>query len=150
MYTCICACHFIFIAFYVFFFVVSVISRHIDKNRLTPKSSLVIQAGDPVAPRCMLRSLRRLSSRSLAMTSAFSPDAHLSAARDLLSFIDASPSPFHAVEEAKAMLVAAGFQQLDEREAWAPEQNGKYFMTRNNSTLVAFAVGGRWVRAGRG
>ena len=46
------------------------------------------------------------------------PDAtdELSALR---SFLDASPSPFHAVASGIARLEAAGFTALDETEAWS-------------------------------
>lgn len=44
-------------------------------------------------------------------------------------------------EESKQRLQKAGFQQLSEREAWTVEAGGKYFFTRNFSTIVAFAVG---------
>lgn len=67
-------------------------------------------------------------------------------AEGLVAYINASPSPFHAVEAAKALLVGAGFAPLSERAEWDVQPNGKYFVTRNNSTLVAFAVGGKWVR----
>lgn len=39
--------------------------------------------------------------------------------------------------------------QISERNAWSPAPNGKYFFTRNHSTLVAFAVGGEYI-AGNG
>lgn len=39
------------------------------------------------------------------------------------------------------MLSAAGFQKLSERATWDIQPGGKYFFTRNQSTLVAFAVG---------
>jgi len=71
------------------------------------------------------------------------------AARDLVSFINASPSPFHAVEESCRRLAAAGFTRLHERDAaWATAPGGKYFVTRNQSSLCAFVVGGRFSAAG--
>lgn len=69
-----------------------------------------------------------------------------SAAHAFLDFVNASPSPFHAVHNAKQMLLARGFVQLSERESWkgAVSRGGKYFVTRNGSALVAFAVGGKY------
>jgi aspartyl aminopeptidase len=68
-----------------------------------------------------------------------------SPAADLVSFINASPSPFHAVAEAERRLTSAGFTRLSERDAkWAVAPGGKYFVTRNQSAVVAFAVGGKY------
>ncbi len=54
----------------------------------------------------------------------------------LLRFIDASPTPFHAVENIAARLRTAGYVTVHEGDAWqhAP---GKYYFTRNASSLVA-------------
>lgn len=61
--------------------------------------------------------------------------------QDLLEFIDRSPTPFHAVEEMKNRLRTQGFSELKEANAWDLETNGKYFLTRNDSSLIAFIVG---------
>ncbi|QCE14279.1 probable aspartyl aminopeptidase [Vigna unguiculata] len=68
---------------------------------------------------------------------------------DLIDFLNASPTAFHAVDEAKKRLKSAGFQQLSERELWELQPGNKYFFTRNHSTIVAFAVGKKYV-AGNG
>jgi aspartyl aminopeptidase len=67
-------------------------------------------------------------------------------ANELISFIQSSPTPFHAVSTAKKILTKAGFQELPEGEPWADKvQRGeKYFVTRNGSSLIAFGVGGKW------
>ena len=61
--------------------------------------------------------------------------------RDLLDFIDCSPTPFHAVNEIKNLLTQQGYSELKESEAWNLLSNGKYFVTRNDSSLIAFIVG---------
>jgi len=68
------------------------------------------------------------------------------AALDLLSFINASPTPFHAVKFVKERLSKAGFKEIRERESWAStcQPGGKYYLTRNGSTIVAFAIGNKW------
>jgi aspartyl aminopeptidase len=60
---------------------------------------------------------------------------------DLLEFIDRSPTPFHAVEKMKDKLSAQGYSELKESDAWELISNGKYFLTRNDSSLIAFIVG---------
>lgn len=67
------------------------------------------------------------------------------AADDLVSYINASPSPFHAVEEAARRLSVAGFTRLDERDLkWNCVPGGKYYVSRNQSALVSFVVGGKF------
>ncbi|KAI9681479.1 MAG: hypothetical protein M1817_002763 [Caeruleum heppii] len=68
------------------------------------------------------------------------------AAHDFLNFVNASPSPFHAVHAVKRRLANAGFIELQERDAWSRhiKCGSKYFLTRNGSSIVAFAVGKKW------
>ena len=58
----------------------------------------------------------------------------------LLAFLDASPTPFHAVETMSARLDEHGFQYLDEKEAWGKLTAGSYYVTRNESSIVAFTL----------
>ncbi|HHH72309.1 MAG TPA: M18 family aminopeptidase [Sulfuricurvum sp.] len=60
----------------------------------------------------------------------------------LLGFLDASPTPFHAVENMAGMLDNAGFVYLDERSDWALERGQRYYTVRNNSSLIAFTYPG--------
>lgn len=59
---------------------------------------------------------------------------------ELLNYLDQSPSPFHAVNSLSSELLAKGFTQLHERDIWDLTP-GKYFVTRNNSSLTAFVLG---------
>jgi aspartyl aminopeptidase len=59
--------------------------------------------------------------------------------RQMLRFIDASPSPFHACATAAERLEAAGFTALSERDAW-PRSPGRHFVRRGGS-LVAWLTG---------
>ena len=59
----------------------------------------------------------------------------------LLDFIHESPSSFHAVEGVKKMLAPQGFQELPFNEKWSLTPGGKYYVSRNNSALIAFVVG---------
>lgn len=70
-------------------------------------------------------------------------------AQDLLQFIDASPSPWHAVDTVTSRLQATGFVELDERERWKMVPGGRYFVIRGGSSIIAFVVGqGRLAETG--
>lgn len=60
---------------------------------------------------------------------------------DLLAFIDASPSPWHAVYSAAQRLAAQGFTELKENERWNLQRGGRYFVTRGGASIIAFTVG---------
>ncbi len=59
----------------------------------------------------------------------------------LLSYLQNSYTAYHAVENAKTLLLERGFTPLSEREPWHLKEGGKYFVTRNASSLIAFTVG---------
>ena len=63
---------------------------------------------------------------------------------DVVDYLNAAQSAFHCVAEVTARLVKNGFEVLDERKAWTVQPNGKYIVTRNGSSLCAFAVGGKF------
>lgn len=62
-------------------------------------------------------------------------------AQDLLDFIDASPSPWHAVATAEMRLLASGFSRLEESARWQLESGGRYFAVRGGSSLITFVLG---------
>ncbi|MGB0322147.1 MAG: M18 family aminopeptidase, partial [Pseudohongiellaceae bacterium] len=57
---------------------------------------------------------------------------------ELLDFLERSPTAFHAVAALKSMLLDAGFIALSEEEQWHLVDGHKYFVTRNDSALIAF------------
>ena len=60
----------------------------------------------------------------------------------LIDFLNASPTPFHATATMVSQLETADFRQLDEAETWDLTP-GRYFVTRNQSSIIAFVIGSR-------
>ena len=63
------------------------------------------------------------------------------ATRDLLAFIEAAPTPYHAVSEVKDRLTRAGFRQLSERETWPLGAGERGFVVRGGGSIAAFRLG---------
>lgn len=61
--------------------------------------------------------------------------------QELFQFLDESPTPFHAVKNQIKLLQAADFKRLSESECWALEPGKRYYVTRNESSLIAFIYG---------
>ena len=59
---------------------------------------------------------------------------------ELIDFIDKSPVSYHAVENIKHMLADKGFTELAEADGWKLKSGCKYFVTRNDSAIIAFAI----------
>lgn len=68
------------------------------------------------------------------------------AALRFLDFVNASPTPFHAVQSASIILDKAGFQKVRESDDWEKgvKAGGKYYFTRNQSALLAFTIPKGW------
>ncbi len=62
---------------------------------------------------------------------------------ELMDFLAASPTPFHAVHEMAGRLADAGFERRPEAEAWRLDPGGRYFTTRNDSSIIAWTVPAR-------
>ncbi len=60
--------------------------------------------------------------------------------QSLIDFLNAAPTPFHAVQVMADKLLDAGFKELHEENQWNTEP-GKYFVTRNQSSIIAFNLG---------
>ncbi|MCK9191726.1 MAG: M18 family aminopeptidase [Sphaerochaetaceae bacterium] len=60
--------------------------------------------------------------------------------QNLIDFINKSYSPFHVVENVKEILNDRGFEELLENEKFTVKRGGKYYVTRNSSSLIAFKI----------
>ncbi len=64
-----------------------------------------------------------------------------SPSQDLIDYIDASPSPWHAVASTEARLLQQGYTRLDEKERWQLTAGGRYYIVRGGSSVIAFVAG---------
>lgn len=58
----------------------------------------------------------------------------------LFHFIDNSPTAYHAVANLGKMLDEAGFEKLEEKKKWDVRLGEKYYVNRNDSSVIAFTV----------
>ena len=60
---------------------------------------------------------------------------------ELITFIEHAPTAFHAVAELKEILKQEGFEELKESEKWKVKPGKRYYVTRNNSSIIAVKAG---------
>src|SRR3954463_8606725 len=107
----------------------------------TTRASIVSPRPEPVSARSSPSTRRHIFagpvSRSGSTVSDVPAADAFDASRtgDLLAYLDASPSPWHAVASTVSRLHAAGFVEADERAAWAPIERG---YVRRGGALVAW------------
>ena len=58
----------------------------------------------------------------------------------IFEYLQKSPSPYHAAATAAAWLDAAGYTRLEEADFWNLEPGKGYYITRNNSAVIAWRV----------
>lgn len=61
--------------------------------------------------------------------------------QELMAFIKQSPTAFHAVDNMKKLLKENNYEELLEGQAWKIEPGKRYFVSRNNSSIIAFNLG---------
>ena len=61
-------------------------------------------------------------------------------ATDLIDYIYSSPTSFHAVKTSKELLENNGFEELKLNKKWELKVGGKYFVTKNSSSIVSFVI----------
>ena len=59
---------------------------------------------------------------------------------EFLNYVKSSPTAFHACENAAKKLEENGFVLLNEADKWDIKPNGKYYVTRNGSCIIAFMI----------
>ena len=62
-------------------------------------------------------------------------------AQELLDFINNSPTAFHATKTAVDILEKEGFKKLENNKKWDLVAGNKYYVEKNKSAFIAFAVG---------
>jgi len=60
--------------------------------------------------------------------------------KSLMNFLDNSPTPYHAVANIEDLLNLHGFKELNEGEKWKIESSSKYYVKKNNSSIIAFSI----------
>ncbi len=60
--------------------------------------------------------------------------------KELLAFLDKSPNAFYAVRNMMEELDQAGFERLYEGSVWKLTKGGSYYVTRNDSAIIAFRL----------
>lgn len=61
-------------------------------------------------------------------------------AKELLQFIEKSPSTYHVIENVRRRLLASGYTELAENARWSLVHGGKYFLTRGGTSCIAFRI----------
>ena len=62
-------------------------------------------------------------------------------ARDLIEFIDESPSAYHVINNSVDLLLENKFEKLNINEKWELKEGGKYFVKKSDSTILSFTIG---------
>lgn len=61
--------------------------------------------------------------------------------QNLLNFIDASPSPWHVVNTIESLLKPFQFTKLDETVRWQLQPGGRYYVIRDDSSIILLVLG---------
>ena len=62
-------------------------------------------------------------------------------AREVIEFIDESPSAYHVVKNCSDILEENDFERVMPREKWELKKGGKYFLKKSSSTIIAITIG---------
>ena len=62
-------------------------------------------------------------------------------AKELIEFVNESPTAYHATSTVKNILDKSGYKELKEIEKWNINKGEKYYLIKNDSALIAFEIG---------
>ena len=71
----------------------------------------------------------------------FDERTQMKISQDLIAYLDACPTAFHAVEETRNRLNDSGFTFINESDHWQLKPGGKYYSVRSDSALIAWIMG---------
>lgn len=60
---------------------------------------------------------------------------------NILNLLSKSKTPYHLTAEVKGILSNNGFIELDEKKPFTIEKNKRYYVSRNDSAIIAFSLG---------
>jgi len=60
--------------------------------------------------------------------------------KEMLAFIEKSPTCFHAVSNVAELLTEAGYMPLEEKTTWEIAPGKAYYVVRNDSSVIAFSI----------
>lgn len=60
--------------------------------------------------------------------------------KELAQFLEQSPTCFHAVQNITDILLKENFSRLYENRRWQIKRGGRYFVIRNDSSVIAFII----------
>ncbi|KZS87347.1 putative vacuolar aspartyl aminopeptidase Lap4, partial [Sistotremastrum niveocremeum HHB9708] len=71
-------------------------------------------------------------------------------AEEFIHFIDQATTVYHAVDWAQDELESKGYSRLKEDDDWPSilKPGGKYYVTRNATSIIAFAIGKQFISGG--
>ena len=59
----------------------------------------------------------------------------------LISFLNNSISPYHAVNSLEQELIKKGFKKVNEKDTWELTKGGTYYLIKDQTSLIAFKIG---------
>lgn len=111
----------------------------VPETFLTPAAAAATASPTPSPPKQQQQQQQQQGKQAPARSSYSTEPADYT--QPFCTFLTSNPTVYHAVAAVAADLTAAGYTRLSERDVWKLELGGKYFVERNGSSLVAFAVG---------